>query len=257
MNKYLRVLAMGIKDRKAFRSNYYLGFISIPIQILIVYYFWKYANINNDLAVFSLNSITLYFIAINLLELSYIPAMYICYEVWESINNGGFITWLARPVDYIALKFFEKFGVFILNLIPSIIIYNLIAIVMFKIEFIILVYGLLSSILGFILLFLLQMLLGLCSFWLKKTLTLRDLVFEIFELLGGSMIPVDYFPNIIKTVSIYSPFAYIYYAPAKILSGVQTDNSKILLLQIFWIAILTIICKVILKLGMHKVSQGG
>ena len=118
--------------------------------------------------------------------------------------------------------------------------------------------GIISAIAGYVILFLLQMLIGLLSFWVKKTITMRDLIFEIFAILGGSLMPIDFFPIFIQKLSLYSPFAYIYYLPSKILSGAMDQNyAKGLAIQIIWIIILYIICQALYKFGKNKTVQGG
>lgn len=45
MKKYVRLFKNGILNSSAFKMDFYFGFITIPIQVIISWYFWKYANL--------------------------------------------------------------------------------------------------------------------------------------------------------------------------------------------------------------------
>lgn len=92
MKKYIRLFKTGILNSSAFKMDFYFGFITIPIQVIISWYFWKYANLENVGRGFTLNSIVLYFLIVNILSIIYSPAMYVCYESMELINSGNIIT---------------------------------------------------------------------------------------------------------------------------------------------------------------------
>lgn len=258
MKKYLRLFKMGKLERKAFAHNYKFSYLSIGIQIAISFYFWRFANIDQLATDFTLSSIMMYFLALSILTLVFTPAMYICYETWTSINSGEIIIWISRPVNYILMKFFEKLGIFITTSALPMAAYILIYTIFYKGEIRHIFFGILSALAGYVILFLVQMLIGLLSFWVKKTITMRDLIFEIFAILGGSLMPIDFFPTFIQKLSLYSPFAYIYYLPSKILSGAMDQNyGKGLVIQIIWIIILYITCQALYKFGKNKTVQGG
>lgn len=249
---------MGISDKKAFMVNFKFSFISIIIQILISFYFWKFANINELDSDFNLTSIIMYFLSLSILTLAFIPAMYTCYEVFNSINSGVMIVWISRPINFVLMTFFEKLGVFVITSIVPIIAYILIYIFVYKSFSMLILYGIISSFFGFIILFLIQMVLGLLSFWVKKTITLRDFVFQIFAILGGSLMPIDFFPSFIQKLSLYSPFAYVYYVPSKILSGALSGDVLVNLgVQILWILILFSASQLLYNFGKKRTVQGG
>ena len=119
MKKYIKLFKTGILNSSAFKMDFYFGFITIPIQVIISWYFWKYANLENVGREFTLNSIVLYFLIVNILSIIYSPAMYVCYESMELINSGNIITWMTRPIDIRLLKLFEKVGnFFVISIVP-------------------------------------------------------------------------------------------------------------------------------------------
>ena len=145
MKKYLRLFKMGKLERKAFAHNYKFSYLSIGVQIAISFYFWRFANIDRLATDFTLSSIMMYFLSLSILTLVFTPAMYICYEVWSSINSGEIIIWISRPVNYILMKFFEKLGIFITTSALPMAVYILIYTIFYNGEIRHIFFGIISA----------------------------------------------------------------------------------------------------------------
>lgn len=259
MKKYIQVVKMSLIDENLFKMNYYLSFISVPIQTLIIYYFWQVNMTSKDINGFTFNSIILYFVFMQVLLISYSSAMYIAYELWNDINRGTIITWLLRPISYPVYIFSKKIGIFIPKILSSLfLIYGFLYIFGFNFKIISIFPGLLSSIMGYIILSEIQYIIGSLTFWLKNVITLRDVVINILMLLGGLIIPIDFMPKIIQKISFATPMPSIYYYPVNILIGnINNDDlGKFILIQFIWIILLAFIIKMIWAKGSHMVEQG-
>ncbi len=259
MKKYVRLFKNGILNSSAFKMDFYFGFITIPIQVIISWYFWKYANLENVGRGFTLNSIVLYFLIVNILSIIYSPAMYVCYESMELINSGNIITWMTRPIDIRLLKLFEKLGNFFVISIVPIALYIGLAIFTKSITLYVAFLGIVSTFFGFTILFFVQLIIGFLSFWFNQVLTFRDMIFDIMWMLGGIVLPIDFFPEILRNISLWSPLSYSYYIPAKIMAGIMPAENilKYLILQIVWILGLYMLSGLIYKKGKNKTVQGG
>lgn len=259
MKKYLNAMLLSIKDESLFKVNYYLGLFSIPIQVFIAYLFWKNTININEIEGFTLNSLVLYFLFLQTLQVCFQSAMYTTYELWNSINSGTIIVWLVRPIYYPLYIFYKKIATFIPRLLISIVIITVgLSFFNYKFDFRVLTLGYFSSFIGFIILFQIQFIIGCLTFWIDKVIALRDTIISFLFLLGGFIIPIDFMPNVLKEFSFLTPMPYIYYLPAKILS------KKILLVDIFlnmkiqliWFVILWVIIIVVWKAGSYNIEQG-
>lgn len=260
MKKYLNTIKLSIKDESLFKMDFLLGFIAIPIQLYIIYYFWKQGLGDNKINNFTLNTIILYFLFIQLLQISYTSAMYVTYELWNEINNGTIIVWLFRPIYYPLYTFSKKIGKFLLNItICLFIIIALFLLFNFKIAIINILFVFISALLGYIILFEIQYIIGSLTFWMENVITFRDVIIDILMLIGGLIIPLDFMPSIIQKISFLTPMPSIYYYPTKILTDNIVDINQFLNIikaQLIWVLILGITIKILWKKGSYNIEQG-
>jgi len=86
------------------------------------------------------------------------------------------------------------------------------------------------------------------------------LIASISEFLIGHIIPLPFLPEKLFNVISLLPWASMQNVPFRIYSGnlYGTDAINAILLQVFWLAALTIIGKLLLNKGLKKVVvQGG
>lgn len=260
MKKYLKTIKLSIIDENAFKMNYYLSFISIPIQIFIIYFFWQKGLGTSEIKGFNLTSIILYFIFMKLLQICYQSAMFVTYELWNEINNGTIILWLVRPIFYPIYMLSKKIGIFIIRIISSLFFIHIVLYCLnMNISISKIILGFLSSILGYTILYEIQFLIGSLTFWIKNVLTLRDTIIDVLMLIGGLIIPIDFMPSLIRNISLFTPMPSIYYFPTIILINKAIDILEIyeiLFIQGCWITILTILINIAWKLGSCNIEQG-
>lgn len=117
-----------------------------------------------------------------------------------------------------------------------------------------------SSILGYVIFVTMSYCIGLASVWLGRSVGLTMLKSSMFYLLGGAIIPIDFYPQELAKVVEYLPFKYIYYTPISFLiRDVHRDDiTKNLCMQIVWCVFWGILGKLISVNAQKKmVIQGG
>ncbi|HEX3027789.1 MAG TPA: ABC-2 family transporter protein [Clostridia bacterium] len=108
--------------------------------------------------------------------------------------------------------------------------------------------------------FLLSYIFGLTGFWYISVWHFDRFLFSTTRLFSGAFIPLWFFPDVLNKVSSYLPFKSIYFVPITIyLEKVGTADALWLILQqLVWIGVLTIVEKAMWKNGIKKlVVQGG
>lgn len=119
---------------------------------------------------------------------------------------------------------------------------------------------LVSLILGVIILYQTFYILGLFTFWLKKSTYIDWIVGGIYSLFSGGFVPIWLFPNWLNYISWFFPFRYITYEAIAIYVGITTVNDywKIYLIQAFWLFILFIAERYIWRSASKVITiQGG
>ena len=80
------------------------------------------------------------------------------------------------------------------------------------------------------------------------------------EMLAGSIIPLPFFPDSVRTVLELLPFASMQNVPLRIYSGDLADEAAVsaLALQVFWLAVLVLLGKLLMRRAEKKITvQGG
>ena len=259
MRKYVATFLMGIKDAKVYQADFYLSFISVPVELIVIFLFWS-GILSGSSSEFCTEDIVAYFLFMQVLQLGYSPTMYVTYELFQEINNGTIITWIMRPITYPIYVLAQKFSQFLLNTSVAVLVSLAISSFLgYRISLICLLLGVLAIVGGNLLLFELQFLIGALTFWLKNVITLRDVVMNILFVIGGTMIPIDMTPLLLQKITVYTPISFIYFLPAKILSNQYEIELifKSIILQFFWVIILGIVIMIVWQEGIRdKVTQG-
>ena len=116
-----------------------------------------------------------------------------------------------------------------------------------------------SMLLGCIISTLISTILGYTAFWLRNNWYIRFLGGALYTLLGGTFIPMWFFPQWLVDIARYLPFYYSTYAPLSIYLGrVQGAEIAItFLLQCVWIVVLIGLEKLIWRRAQRKLVVFG
>lgn len=262
MSKYVTAFKLKLSDLRAFPADFYTGFLAMPLQIGVVYFFWR-----NSLGTGEVNGITAsglgaYFVSLQVLRLAMEPGLVVTWELWRDINRGNLTVWLARPLYYPAYVFAQKLSEFLVKSTIGVVAVLMPVLVLTRyITLSRLLWGYISGLLGLAVLFLLHFLIGSLTVFVGNVLTLRDNIINFTTLFGGGLLPLSMMPRFLQTIAAHTPMPSVYYVPARILSDPRLSRAAMLALfreQCLWIGILgfavTLIWRAALK---HFNPQGG
>ena len=151
---------------------------------------------------------------------------------------------MMRPVNIFKVFFAENLGgvtaLFFQNLLPIFIIGSLIIKLPVPNSTKDTVLFLVSLILAFLINWFLAVIFGMWAFKIIEMSALIQVKKHLIRLLSGSIIPLWFFPEGLRSVLECLPFPYIYQMPISIYVGQYTMDSlqKGLLLQVLWVVIL-------------------
>ncbi|MEO1085638.1 MAG: ABC-2 family transporter protein, partial [Acidobacteriota bacterium] len=113
---------------------------------------------------------------------------------------------------------------------------------------------------GFTILFTIQFLIGSLTFWFERIFGFRDMVYSVFMLFSGQLIPIALLPGWAEGLSRVLPFESVYYVPATIYAA-RLPMSALLILhaqQLFWVGALVGLAMAVWGRGVSRyASQGG
>jgi ABC-2 type transport system permease protein len=107
--------------------------------------------------------------------------------------------------------------------------------------------------------FLLFEALSLLAFWVENTYGIRFTMRVIMEVIGGALIPLSFFPQLLQKVFLVLPFSFLIYLPMQMYLGKISQGEIVieLLKEAGWIAGFALLNLVIWKRGIrHYVAHG-
>ena len=189
-------------------------------------------------------------------------------EIFDQIRTGDIVMDLVKPVKIYDIWYYKTLGkklaMVLLRFVP------LLAISLFPIwgQFRLIIQTnpilLISSITALVLATSLTMSYIMIMLSLAMILISAESIRTVFrltlEFLGGAIIPISFMPQTMQAILKFTPFYYMQNAPFNIYSGYINDYKEIgimLITQIVWIIILTVISKIIIgKRTKKMIIQG-
>jgi ABC-2 type transport system permease protein len=106
--------------------------------------------------------------------------------------------------------------------------------------------------------FCVNVLIGLASFIAEEVAPFEWIYQKLVFILGGMLIPIDFYPAWLQSITKYTPFAYMMYGPARLF--VHFDQqlfTSILVGQIIWLSILAGLLFFSFSRGVRRLAING
>jgi ABC-2 type transport system permease protein len=250
---YLAIVRTRVKSLSHFRANVLAWVLYSPIQLAVVYLLWRIIYRGTEqVGTFAFSDMILYYLVVHFLR-----------RVIEPVHKGNLDVYLVRPLRFGPFVFFRSLGTPLLEIaigIPFFLLFSWALSLPVQRDPLVLAAFVASVIAGYVILFLVQFMIGTLTFWMERIFGIRDMIFSVFMLFSGQLIPVSVLPDWVVSVSRYLPFEGIYFIPSMIYTqaGSGVDLAGHLLRQVAWIAGLGTAAAAVWSRGVARyASQGG
>lgn len=176
----------------------------------------------------------------------------------EWIRLGVLVRHLTKPLNPLFEVVFQeqawKVNSFFLSLPVYFLVFGLLRtdLILAKLDFNLFLF--LSAVfLSGLVFILLEIIIGLLSFWISNSSNLNALYWVIFSLLGGILVPLRFLPAVLTNLSWFLPFRYTFSLPLELYLR-KLSGGEILfafLVQTFWLVLLFILVKSLYKNGLR------
>lgn len=246
-----------------YRSRSFVWFLISLVNPLILLIYWLgyfKSHPESDLSLSAISTYYLLLIIAGALLMSHVEE-----EVgYEDIQLGYLSRYLVLPISYILLQ--------ALGEIPWRVIQGFFAAVIFALSTLFfnqylnyslsmekILPAIFICLLAYLLSFIFKMAVGLSAFWLIEFHGLNELLGVIILLFAGYIMPLNYYPSQLQTVALNLPFAYMIYYPVTAMQGnlVSADLTRIILMQVFYIAFFYVLYRFLWKLGVKRFTGMG
>jgi len=197
-----------------------------------------------------------------ILEISLRP--FVAWVINQKINDGQLAYDFVKPVHPLKMLLAKNISVGISKVflvgLPLFAIFSYFYYIPIPSSFRNFILFFVSCSLSFMILWILQAIIGMISFWMVELGSLVFVSENIIRLLSGAIIPIWFFPKWLRGIMNFLPFKYTYQIPLSIYIG-KINSSEIfygMILQLIWIAMLSLALKILWSNGEKKVViQGG
>lgn len=264
LTAYAAVARSQIRTITHFRPNLIAWIVYSPLQLGTLYLLWTIVYGHTpSLGGLSFSAMMQYYVVVHFLRKVIEPVQTVNYEVWSEINQGKLDIYLARPINFGLFTLARSFGVPFVELcigIPLLIACSLLMRLPLQSDPGVLAAFALSVLGGYGILFLIQFAIGTLTFWMERIFGIRDVIFSVFMLFSGQLLPVSLLPGWVQQASHLMPFQWIYYVPARIYASPRVDAEVAALLaqQAGWLIALSLGASLLWARGINRyASQGG
>ena len=262
--KYLSLVQMSVQRTLAYRRTVLINLAASLVWLVASYYLWKAVFVSRtQIGDFDWDMMRTYILlayAVNVL----LSSSWSTFRVMSIIRTGEIATELIRPFDFLYAQFSMSLGGALVEGLFSSLIAGAIGLIVFHIRLPVSPLAgalfLVSVVLGFANKFLINYLVALVCFWTKNSLGLAWAQTAVVNILSGALIPLEFFPNWLRTITLYLPFQAVINAPLSIyLGSVQGAGIAITLaIQTAWIVALLGLGRLLWRPSLRALEiQGG
>lgn len=177
------------------------------------------------------------------------------------IGDGSVSSNLTRPISFKKQIMWVQIGANLHFMLFTVLLPTAVAIAMYGIKLPDFSNGLLfcvSAILGTVIIFEIQYIMGLLAFFLVNIWFANFYFTGFMTLFGATAIPLWYYPDWLANLCYWLPFRYITYEPILIFLQDSPNRLRTILIQILWIGALFLLEKLVWGKAERKlIVQGG
>ncbi len=252
------------KEWAAYRSHAMVSLFVGPVYFLVQIFIWKAVfSSRGSINGLSLDQMITYFgvaVLINYLIMDSAD-----WNLQMLVSTGKFLSYLLRPMSHIYFALSQKVGHRVLGLTVEFIPVYLILFFVFGVRLVpaMPVFAVISIILGFLMMFLVDYCVGITSFWLTRTSGVRRMFLLLRDICSGMFLPLTFFPGALQKVLFYLPFQFIAYVPVRVcvgsyeLGGISLDIPRIVGIQAVAVLIMSVFTVIFFKLGTKRFTGVG
>lgn len=262
-SKYLSIMIAAVQRAIAYRGTTFLNLVSHLIEVAVLYYLWRTVFSGRaDIAGFDWDQMRTYILVSY--AVSSLLSFYSLMRMTQGIRTGEIATELIRPIDYLNMQLAQTFGAALIEGVLSgaltIVLGVLVLDISAPVSIPAALLFFLSVWLGFLIKFLTSYLVALLCFRTMNAVGLIWAHTAIIQLFSGALIPLQFFPGWLRTLSLALPFQAIVYTPLAIYLGKLQGNAMWLAMgvQVLWVIVLWIVARLLWSVSLRALDiQGG
>lgn len=262
MKKYIYIFKSEVMSSMQYVFEMFGRLILYFFMIFVFTYLWKYIYSNPEELIngYTMSQMIWYVMITEVLWFG-LGGRNLCRKISNDVKSGNIAYNLNKPYNYVQYALASRLGEILIRTV----IYIVAALVMGiflvgdfpNIGFLGIVAVLFSGILATVINILLITFIGMFSFFMEDAHPLYWLYSKLILVLG-TLFPVEFFPEVIQKVFVYSPVYVVSYGPAKLFVDFSIERCiSILIAQIAYVFIAYGLCMILYKKGVKRLNVNG
>jgi ABC-2 type transport system permease protein len=259
---YLQLAKLASEIPLTYRTNWAVHFVTVLLQIYLLKVVWTAVYAGRDsVDGVDLDQMLTYLTLANLQWNLLWP--FLVDFMHDRVREGNIALDLARPIGLVEQMLAYQVGM-TAGTVPFLALTFPLAIFLGRLQppasAGAAVWYLLSLVLGYLVVVLIGLLLGLLSFWTTETSGFFTVYQFINQFFAGTLIPLWLFPGVLRTIAQFLPFQGFAFVPVAIYLGQLTGGDRLLAVgtQVFWVIILYLAARFVWMRSLRRVViQGG
>lgn len=264
MRKYWAFFRINIFNTITYRGSLLIWLMGNLVSLLVMVAVWLSVGTSNSLVGgYTKSGLITYYVFSGFLW--WIVGWH-CFEWVREIIKDGTITTqnLTKPLSFYWQVFFEELGWHTvgtpIGLLASL--FSLFIVSQFtplSLEFHNLIFLIPSLIIGTLIIFTINITLGLLTFFFTETESLNHIIWAGIFIFGGQSVPLSFFPGIFQTIVQFLPTRYMLSFPLELLFGKLTswEIAWGFGVGLIWVAVLCLAYKILWNRGTKAYSSFG
>lgn len=256
---FLALATMEARKMMSYRADFWIGMVmGFAIQLGVVWFLWKavFAEAGATLLQgYTFDGVIAYFLTANLLG-KIVRGTDNEGLLANEIYGGSLTRYIVYPTSFFAFKYASRLGGMLPMVVQAMLIGAVCPFIVTLPESMSVTVASVSMAAVFVLWanllhWLLYWPVEGVAFWADNVWSLNVMMRLIISLLGGAMLPLDFFPAAVRDVLLWLPFPYIFYFPTKVFLG-QVSLAEFaggLMVCALWVAITGAIAYAVWKRG--------
>ncbi|MFC3606946.1 ABC transporter permease [Stutzerimonas tarimensis] len=254
-----RLIRMSVLVTVVYRAQLFVWLISGVAPLFMMMIWWELSR-DKVIGGYTASDFVAYFLGIYLVR--QLTAVWVIFVLNDEIRQGTLSGRLLKPIAPFWFHVAEHLGQMLVRA-PIVVTVFYVGASLFAIDLTSIVWRiplfLASLVLAWIIIFHIYYCVGLLAFWMANSLALDAMVWSMYTVLGGMLIPVDLFPETSRYLVAMLPFSASLDFPVKVLIGkvVGVDLLHGFAVQLFWVAVLVAFRRGLWRRGLKRFSGAG
>jgi ABC-2 type transport system permease protein len=223
----------------AYRLRYFTGIITYLVNVTVYYFIWKalYSQ-QGEIQGFNFRQMVSYVAIGWIIRTFYFNN--IDREMANDIQQGHIAAKLTRPVNYQWMHLSQAAGESTFRMVMFTIPTGLVILLIYPVQapasWLNFIAFLFSLVFSFLIFAAFNFIVGCWAVYLHSILGLIRAKYFLVEILSGLIIPINFFPRSLATISAWLPFQHISYTPLMIYMGKISGMKliEVLLIELVW-----------------------